>query len=269
MMDYFARRLVYETPGMRAVNVRKDAVYKTAQDLRLLADFYYPSNVEGEPLPAVIFVHGDASPEILRGAKDWGQFVSWGQLAAASGLVGVTFNRRSSEGRTKLPEGASDVEDLIRYVRAEARTLTIDENSLCVWTCSAGPPFVVPEVIRKAPTTVKCVVVYYGLMDLQHLRRETDSSVDDQVLRHFSPLAQLQEAEKPPASMLLVRAGRDDARFNDSIDRFVSEALRRNTQIELINYPSGQHGFDTRDDTEESRAIIRRTVEFICAHLRG
>lgn len=172
-MTYWARRLVFETPGMRAVTVRKDAVYKTAQDLRLLADFYYPSKVGEEPLPGVIFVHGDASPEILRGAKDWGQFVSWGQLAAASGFVGVTFNRRSSERRTKLPEGASDVQDLIRYVRAEARTLMIDKNSLCVWTCSAGPPFVAPDVIRNAPSMVKCVVVYYGLMDLQHLRQET------------------------------------------------------------------------------------------------
>lgn len=267
--DLLARRLVYQTPRMREVTVRKDIVYKTALDVRLPLDLYYPPEVRAESLPAVVFVHGDASHEILRVAKDWGQFVSWGQLAAASGFIGVTFNHRSSERRTKLREAASDVEDLIRYVRTEARSLNIAGDSLCVWTCSAGPPFVLPKIFREAPTYIKCAVVLYGLLDLQHLRPDTDISVTDDVLEEFSPLAQLREAKKPPPPMLLVRAGRDQARFNDSIDRFISEALRRNVPIQVVNYPSGQHSFDTRDDTEESRTIVRRTIEFIRAHLGG
>jgi len=40
------------------------------------------------------FVSGDAPWEILKDLKDWGVYVSYGQLAAATGFVGVTFNHR-------------------------------------------------------------------------------------------------------------------------------------------------------------------------------
>jgi len=33
--------------------------------------------------------------------------------------------------------------------------------------------------------------------------------------------------------------------------------------IELMNHPTGEHGFDILNNDEGSRAIIRRTIEFI------
>lgn len=69
--------------------------------------------------------------------------------------------------------------------------------------------------------------------------------------------------------MLLVRAGRDQVRFNDAIDRFTSEAFRRNVPVQVVKYPSEQHSFDTRDDMEKSRAIVPRTIDFIRAYPGG
>jgi dipeptidyl aminopeptidase/acylaminoacyl peptidase len=54
-----------------------------------------------------------------------------------------------------------------------------------------------------------------------------------------------------------------------SIDHFVAEALAHNLDFELINYPGGHHGFDIFDDTERSRAIIRRTLDFMREHLQS
>jgi hypothetical protein len=35
----------------------------------------------------------------------------------------------------------------------------------------------------------------------------------------------------------------------------------------VVDHPGGQHGFDTRDDDERSREIIRETLEFFVRHL--
>jgi hypothetical protein len=35
----------------------------------------------------------------------------------------------------------------------------------------------------------------------------------------------------------------------------------------VLDHPTGQHGFDTRDDDERSRQIIRETLEFFVRHL--
>jgi acetyl esterase/lipase len=64
----------------------------------------------------------------------------------------------------------------------------------------------------------------------------------------------------------LVRAGKDGLP-NKTIDHFLNEAVKSNAKITFINYPEGQHDFDILDDTEESRLIIRQTVDFLTAHL--
>lgn len=63
--DLLTRRLVYHTPRMTEVTVRKGIVYKTALDVRLALDLYYPPEVRAESLPAVVFVHGDTSHKEL------------------------------------------------------------------------------------------------------------------------------------------------------------------------------------------------------------
>jgi len=61
--------------------------------------------------PAVIFIHGGRIPPNLRTTpKDWGAYVSFGQLVAASGFVGVTFNHRFYTWES-LNDSQSDVMD--------------------------------------------------------------------------------------------------------------------------------------------------------------
>jgi hypothetical protein len=38
--------------------------------------------------------------------------------------------------------------------------------------------------------------------------------------------------------------------------------------VTVLDHPTGQHGFDTRDDDERSREIIRDTLAFFVRHLR-
>lgn len=85
-------------PGMNAVPVTKDVTYKTTADGPLALDLYHPVDQPADqPASALVFIHGEAPPAELKTAKDWGQYFSWGQLAAASGIVGVTFTHRLSQ----------------------------------------------------------------------------------------------------------------------------------------------------------------------------
>lgn len=266
--DFFGMPIVYRVPGMDEVTVRKDITYKRVDGEALLLDTYRPSrSAPGQRHPAVIFVHGDGPPDILRNAKGWGQYASWGRLAAASGLAGITFNHRSTEGRTRLAEAAADVDDLVSFVRARAGDLAVDPDRLCLWTCSMGPPVALRTILRDRPASVRCIVCLYGAMDLGPLRDETPPGVSDAVLREFSPLNLLVESTVPPPPLLLARAGLEERPWlNPTIDRFAAEAAARGAELDLLIHPRGRHAFDVLDDDGRSRDIIARTVQFMARH---
>src|ERR1700690_3894683 len=125
----YAERVVYSIPGMDKVGVREDLVYRTLEDQELKLDVYYPTNYRpGEKLPAAILVHGEWPPHIIRHSKDLGVYITWGQLLAASGVIAVNFNHRAIDRLTRVRDAASDVANLIGYVRYNADDLDIDEN---------------------------------------------------------------------------------------------------------------------------------------------
>lgn len=51
--------------------------------------------------------------------------------------------------------------------------------------------------------------------------------------------------------------------MNAGIDRFVEQALAANACLDVLNHPTGRHGFDILDDNARSREIIARAVEFL------
>jgi acetyl esterase/lipase len=265
--------VVFTLPEMERARVRKDVVYKTVGGRELKADLYYPSESSASRHPAVIFVHGEARPDKMERAKDWGQYVSWGQLAAASGLVGITFTHRSVEGLNRLAEVAGDVEDLIGYVRDHADGLGIDADRLCIWTCSAGGPVGLYAALAQGADYVRCIVAYYAFMDLQHLQQWLGGPIPPEVTsgqrQAFSPLYRMQGSRSVPP-MFVVRAGCDGVtQLNESIDRFVAEALNRNVPLTLVNAPEAPHAFDIFTATSWSEDIIRHTLRFMQTHLGG
>jgi dipeptidyl aminopeptidase/acylaminoacyl peptidase len=282
--DFTAKRIVYAIPAMEDAVVQKDITYKIADDREKKLDVYYPPDYEGEArLPAVLFVHGDGPPDFLRDAKDWGCYESWGQLVAASGLIAVTFNHRSTEALTRLYEAAGDIDDLISYVRDHAGTLGIDPDILAIWTCSAGSPLGFRAALRNAPPYVRCVVSYYGISDLRvYYQEPADSEEDtattdevkltlptfpDEVFEEFSATAYIHKWSGRTIPLFITRAGLDTPELNASIDRLISTAIANNWDIDVMNHSTGHHGFDILDDNQRSREIIRTTLDFMKTHL--
>ena len=270
--EIIKKRVVYTIPNMEQIQAEKNITYKTVDGTDLKMDTYYPTNLQSNShLPAVILVHGEGvDPAILKDAKDWGVFVSFGQLIAASGLIAVTFNHRSTEDLTRY-DAASDVDDLITYVRNQAESLHIDKEHLCLWAISAGVPTGLRAAMRGSHPFLRCVVAYYGPMDLQHVRKFFEffpSEVTDETLREFSAISYLEKNSSEIPPMFIAKAGLDHPFFNESIDRFVIEASSKNVPITFMNHPEGHHAFDMLDDNARSREIIRNTLEFIKEHLK-
>ena len=276
--DFSQKLVVYSLPHMDEAIEQKDIVYKTVNGDDLLMDVYYPSDYEGETrLPAVIFVHGDGPEEFLRTIKDSGQYVSWGQLVAASGLIGITFNHRSTHQLTRLYEVAKDVDDAINYVRDNHRSLGINADRLCIWTCSAGAPFGLRTALREDAPYIRCIVSYYGIADIAAYYENSDDTVGEigeplpsltqEVLDEFSAAKHINSMQSSISPMLIVRSGLNGAALNRSIDRLVTATIAKNVSLDFLNHATGHHSFDILDDNVRSREIIQTTLDFMKIHL--
>jgi acetyl esterase/lipase len=264
MDDPRTRPVVLSLPGMDRAQVRTDVAYR--QDPELRFDLYRP--LDDGPDPCVILVHGDGAPEVLANAKAWGQYTSWGRLAAASGLAAVAFDHRSTERFTRLVDAADDVDRLIAFVRSNGSDLGVDPDRLALWVCSMGPPVALRTILRSRPPFLRCIAVFYGVMDLRPLRANVPEEVSDQILEEFSPVLHLAGPGAALPPMLLARAGLEERPWlNPTIDAFVSAALVAGVELDLLHHPTGRHGFDVLDDDERSRDIVARTLAFLRRHL--
>jgi acetyl esterase/lipase len=258
------KRVVFTLPMMDQVRVRKNVVYKAADGVPLTADFYTPPGSGPVERPAVIFIHGGPIPHnLLTPPKEWGIFASYGQIIAASRMVGITFNHRFYGG-DRLADAQSDVDDLVGYVRENAISLGVDKDRIAVWAFSGGGPFLT-RLLREPPPYISCIVAYYAVLDLRAMRAP-GSTIADEVLERYSPVANMASGDKQIAPIFVARAGLDNPVLNESIERFIREAVARNVMVDFCNHPGGRHGFDVLDDNDRSREIIRRTIDFIKTH---
>jgi hypothetical protein len=90
------------------------------------------------------------------------------------------------------------------------------------------------------------------------------------MLKTFSPITYLQKDPSKIPPLFIGRARRDEVpTMDDSIDRFVHEALAKNAAFTLANHPQGVHSFDNQNDDERSREIIRNAIAFMKLHLHA
>ncbi len=265
LRDLVMKPVVYGVPGTERVKARTNLKYTAVDDPNLLMDVYAPPGLsKGERRPAVLFIHGSAGAEAR--AKDWGIFVSWGRLVAASGMVGVTFTHRLGYPKPLMRESAADVEAAVAYVRANADALGVDGDRLCLAAYSAGGPLLSPAM-RDRPPYVRCLVAFYAFLDVRQSPMHTPHEPAE-TLERFSPVAQLAAGAGGLAPVFVARAGLDQIpTLNDSIDRFVREAVEQNAPVTLFNHPRGVHGFDNQTPDARSREIVRAALEFMKTNL--
>lgn len=233
------------------VIVERDLVYRESSIHSLPFDLYHPKT--NEPTPVVLLIHGEGPPGIVRS-----QYRSWGRLLATSGIVAVTFNRRSSEGFAKIEDAASDVKRMLRYVRGVREDRLFDETRIGIFALSAGVPLGASLVLRE-PDRFAALVCYYGPLSHRGFM-DTSPRASDKVLRRWSPLHLLRTTLP---KTLIVEAGLDRPELNQSIQEFVQKAKSRRLPVELATHETGHHAFDIRDDKPRTQEIIAMTVRFL------
>ena len=256
------KRVVYAIPGMEAVNVRRDERYRVTDSSVLAMDLYYPpDSTAGARGPAVIFVTGfsDLGAEKMLGCqfKDMGSFVSWAQLVAVSGLVGITYANTEP----------GDVHEVLHHVQQNATALGIDRNRIGVWACSGHGPNALSVLMEHGRDGLACAVLAYAYtLDLDGSTLVADAAKQ---FRFVTPGAGKSVNDLPRDLPLFVaRAGRDQMPgLNHALDRFVGAALAVNLPVTVVNHATGPHAFDLFDDTRTSRDVVEGVLAFLQCHL--
>jgi hypothetical protein len=255
------KRVVYRIPGVNAVSIQRDVEYRTTEAGVLTMDLYHPPEPDART-PAVVIVAGfsDVGYEAFTGCKfkDTEFNISWGQLMAASGLIAITYTNR---------EPVADLQGLLQHVRRNAASLGVDENRIGVWASSGNVPLALSVLMQDDRNFLKCAALCYGFtLDLDGSTAIADAA---RIWKFVNPGAGKSAADLPPDLPLFVaRAGRDEfPHLNETLDRFVANALACNLPITLVNHRTAPHAFDLLDDSEVSREIIRQILAFMRFHL--
>ena len=223
--------VVYAVPGMDQVTVRRDVPFKKFDGGELKLDLYYPPGAKG-PRPAVVFINGVGDPPPPGSKlKDWGIYRSWARLVAASGWIGVNF-----EARGPYDQSGPDIRDAFAFLRREAGSLGIDADRIAAWVCSGNVMSGLAVLMEDVGTGARGAVVYYG--------------------NSRTP------AYRSDFPIYFVRAGRDNPNLNAAIDEMWKKAIEAKAPWTMVNAPTSQHAFDAFDETEESRRIVRETLDF-------
>lgn len=262
--DITKKKVVYQMPGADAVTIRRDVEYRLTDAGALTMDIYYPPHAKSESrTPALIFVSGysDLGFQKMLGCKlkEMESYISWGKLTAASGLVAVTYATGN--------EPAADIQAVLQYVRQNAAALGVDANRIGLWACSGNVPNALSVLMDETRDYLKCAVLCYGLMlDLEGATSVAEAA---RQWRFVNPCAGRSVADlAPDVPLFVVRAGRDETpHLNETMDRFVSQALTYNLPITVVNHPTAPHAFDIMLDSRATREIIRQILAFMRSHL--
>lgn len=199
--------------------------------------------------PAVVFVHGGPVPE-GHSARDSAVFTGYGSLAAATGLVGITFDH-PLHATTDYPASA----EVLAAVLAQTRELTeVDPDRIAVW-CFSGGGALAADQLREAPPWLRAVAWTYPV-----LAAPPDWPGDRE---RFDCIAAA--AAAPDLPKLLVRVGAEYPQFVATQEALVDSA--RN--LEVIELPLAVHGFEVLGHDAEARRAVERATAWVADALGG
>ncbi len=212
-------------------------------------DIYGP---EGKGLfPIVVVVHGaPLPPGLVAEPRDWPLYRGYGALLADQGMLTVVAGYQLPI--TPGPEGlvldyasaAAQIAAAVTTVRADPRA---DADRVVLWFFSGGA-MLSAAWLRDAPAWLRGIALTYPVV----------TPLPGMVAAPgFDAPAAAVGTGAPP--LLVTRVGREHPGFAAGVAEFLEAA----SDVEVIDVPEGQHSFDIADHTDESRAAVRRAVEWV------
>ena len=217
-------RFFYPTPAETSYRISTDVPFGTSASGPLRMDVYRPADRARHP--TLIFFN------TATGAQRSNPFyASWARIAASKGITAILPD-------IGMESGVQDYVALHEFLSKQASDeIGVDRNAVALYAGSGNVSRALPIVQDRRSTLIKAAVMYYGSAELSQFR-----------------------ADLP---MLYVRAGLDRPPVNRAIDTIVANALSQNAPVTLLNYASGYHAFEIRNDDEQTRRVIDATIEFV------
>lgn len=250
--------LALSLPGMDEVVVTHPT-YPSAAGSPLPLDVYSPPAASGsDSLPVVIFVMGfpDSAPTLGGPLKEKTQYISWGRLVAASGLIAITYQT----------ERHDDLEAVVAWIQENGHLYHMDPQRIGLWSCADSSPTAMSFAMQEDRDYLKFAVVYYGQM-LTPDNRFRDG-INDMCSRSGCYAAELEDVTQLRRDLpLLIVQGRRRPMLgyvNDSIDHFVDVARASDVNLTLIEFKEGKDSFEELMKTHpRSVEIIEDTLAFM------
>ena len=225
--------IVLEHPEMKNVRVKPNISYLTDQNGTLKMDVYQPGNLKAtDRLPAIIFLNAIGETTGQMRVKEWGTYVTWPKLVAANGYIGISMEC----DRTRVQES---LKGIFALIARQGSVYNIDADRLGVYAASANVTQSVKYLMSpEASPGIKAAVLYYGQQPAGPYRKDL-------------PV------------LFVVPEG--DVR--NGYTTLWNEVLKNNAPW-TIQMGSGLiHAFDTFNDNDDSRKIIKETISFWKNHL--
>lgn len=289
---------ILETGGKRKLNI----VYKTVADRHLQLDLYYPTAMQSEKCPVIVFTHGGGWAAGNRFKAASGSFAAVFQRLIKNGfaVAPVTYRLAKKNSNVAMRDCVIDCKDAIRYLAGNADMLGIDAHRMCVMGDSAGGHIAQmlllskPEQLTGAPeltqTSYRMVagVSWYGPCDFENIELFNHDDRPDfrdrfgaRILgsksgpldrltryREMSPINYLQQNSPP---LLMIQGDKDTTIPVKHAYYMKQKAEELKASVEtMIIRNSGHNWRRVGADIDPSREeIIDRTVQFFIDQLKG
>ena len=218
-----------------------------APDRHGTLDFYRPQ-ASGRRA-AVVVVHGGPGPADLRARpRDWPLYRGYAIAMAERGFVGVVVDHSLIRGLDRIGQAAAEVVAAVDLVRADPQ---VDPDRIGLWFFS-GAGLLVGEWLQRGPSWLRAIAASYPLLSAPQLE----------------PVSATEQASKGlSVPVLLTRVGRDREGFAELNDKFLAAAAEGGADADVIDVPDGRHGFDILDHSAQSRAAVRKGLDWMAARL--
>ena len=227
--------VVYDIPETKNVSVKQGVTYFKDASADLQIDIYSPPGAKASAkLPAVIFLNaiGD-SPD--NKVKSWAIYSSWPRLIAAHGMIGISMDADGTRIQDSLKA-------LFAFLAADGAKYGIDADRLGVYAASAN---VTQSSIYlmgdAAPKGIKAAALYYGRAPQGAIRRDLP--------------------------VLFVLAEGDVAGLGQQTIPLWQKVTESRAPWTMVFASRQPHAFDAFEDTDESRRLVKQTIDFWKTHL--
>lgn len=219
------------------------------RDRQEFLDVYTSEDGNGERRPAVLFIHGGPVPEDqFPRPRDWEGFSAYASLAAAFGLVGITFNHRLYTDE-HYPLAADDVATAIEQTRALE---SVDSDRIGLWFFCVGGGLAA-DWLADPPDWLGFVAWTYPV-----LAPPPDWPGDR---KRFDVVNAATSSLRLPK--LLLRVGNEYEYFAETQNDFVDSIRQQNGALEVIDLPEAVHGFEHLGCVEQSRNGVDRAMRWV------